>query len=62
MPQINSIKQMARDGQSVAAIARTMQVDEKTVRKYLKQEDFSPQLPEPSRRAPKLDAHKPLID
>jgi len=62
MPQINSIKQMARDGQSVAAIARSVKVDEKTVRKYLKQEDFSPQLPEPSTRAKKLDSHKALID
>jgi hypothetical protein len=43
MPPINSIKEMARDGQSVAGIARELAIDEKTVRKYLKQEDFSPQ-------------------
>ncbi len=46
MPQINSIKEMARDGQSVAGIARELAIDEKTVRKYLKQEDFSPRPPE----------------
>ena len=31
MPEINSIKEMARNGQSVAGIARELSVDEKTV-------------------------------
>jgi transposase len=62
MPQINNIKEMAKDGKSVAGIAREMSIDEKTVRKYLKQEDFSPRLPELARRVSKLDPHKPLID
>ena len=62
MPQISSIKDMARDGQSVAGIARELDVDEKTVRKYLKQEDFSPSLPEEAVRPSKLDPHKSLID
>ena len=62
MPEINSIKEMARDGQSVAGIARELSVDEKTVRKYLKQEDFSPRPPEEATRPSKLDPHKSLID
>jgi transposase len=62
MPQINSIKEMARDGQSVAGIARELAMDEKTVRKYLKQEDFSPHAPEEVARPSKLDQHKGLID
>jgi transposase len=62
MPQINSIKEMARDGQSVAGIARELGTDEKTVRKYLDQEDFSPLPPEEAERASKLDPHKGLID
>ncbi|MGO9530804.1 MAG: IS21 family transposase [Syntrophobacteraceae bacterium] len=62
MPQINSIKEMARDGQSVAGIARELSVDEKTVRKYLVQEDFSPRPPNEAARASKLDPHKKLID
>ena len=62
MPQINSIKEMARDGQSVAGIARELSIDEKTVRKYLNQEDFSPRPPEEAVRPPKLDPHKSLID
>ena len=39
-----------------------MEVDEKTIRKYLKQEDFSPKPPEKMRRPSSLDPHKPLID
>ena len=62
MPQINSIKDMARDGQSVAKIARDLSIDEKTVRKYLTLEDFSPLPPEEVARASKLDPHKKLID
>ena len=46
MPEINSIKEMAQAGQSVAGISRELAIDEKTVRKYLKQEDFSPRPPE----------------
>jgi len=53
---------MAREGHSVAEISREIDVDEKTVRKYLKQSDFSPRPPEKSRRASRLDAHKHLID
>ena len=62
MPQVNSIRDMAQDGHSVAEIARVMQIDEKTVRKYLKQEDFSPKPPERSERPSVLDRHKHLID
>lgn len=61
MPQIQDIRDMARN-RSVASIARSLSVDEKTVRKYLKWEDFSPQPPERSPRTSRLDAHKHLID
>ena len=61
MPQIQDIRDMARD-RSVAGIARSLSVDEKTVRKYLKQDDFSPQPPERTARKSRLDAHKNLID
>ena len=62
MPEINSIKEMAQAGQSVAGISRELAIDEKTVRKYLKQEDFSPRPPEEVVRPSKLDPHKGLID
>jgi len=62
MPRINSIRDMARDGHSIAEISRVMKVDEKTVRKYLNQDDFSPKPPERGERRSALDTHKPLID
>lgn len=52
MSQINSIREMRKAGYSVAKIAREAKVDEKTVRKYLKMEDFSPKV-----RKRKLVAH-----
>ena len=62
MPQIHGIREMARAGHAVAEISREHEVDEKTVRKYLKQEDFSPLPPEKRHRSSRLDPHKPLID
>ena len=62
MPQIHGIREKAREGHSVAEISREIKADEKTVRKYLKQDDFSPRPPEKSQRASRLDPHKPLID
>ena len=46
MPQVHSIKEMDQKGRSIAEIARKLELDEKTVRKYLKMDDFSPQIPE----------------
>lgn len=62
MQQISGIREMSRDGYSVAEISRKKKVDEKTVRKYLKQADYSPTPPERSRRPSRLDPHKSLID
>ena len=62
MQEISRIKEMDRAGQTVAEIARELAIDEKTVRKYLKQDDFSPCAPEETARPSKLDPHKGLID
>ena len=62
MPQIHGIREMTREGHSVAEISRELEVDEKTVRKYLKQDDFSPRPLEKSQRSSRLDPHKHLID
>jgi transposase len=62
MPQVNGIREMAQEGHSIAEISRKLEVDEKTVRKYLKREDFSPKPPEKIKRVSSLDAHKALID
>ena len=62
MPQIHGIRELSREGYSVAEISRDKKVDEKTVRKYLKQADYSPRPPVESRRTSRLDPHKPLIN
>ena len=61
MPQIEDIREMARN-RSVTSISRTLSVDEKTVRKYVKQDDFSPRPPRRDSRPSRLDAHTHLID
>lgn len=62
MPQVHGIRDRSRDGHTVAEISRDMNVDEKTVRTYLNQEDFSPKPPEKVTRPSTLDPHKPVID
>ena len=62
MPQINSIRDLAIDEYSVAEIAHKLHYDEKTVRKYLKQQDFSPKPPETKVFPSKLDPYKATID
>lgn len=61
MSQIEDIKEMARN-RSVAGIARVLSVDEKTVRKYVMQDDFSPKPPRRNPRSSRLESHMPLID
>lgn len=62
MPQIHGLRELSREGYSVAEISREKKVDEKTVRKYLKKADYSPRPPVEIRRSSRLDSHKPLID
>ena len=62
MSQVNRIRDLRKEGYSVAAIAQEVSVDEKTVRKYLKMQDFSPKIPESQTRPSKLDPYKATID
>jgi len=62
MPQIQGIREQYREGSSVAELARIYGVDPKTVRKYLKHDDFSPKPPEKMTKESILDPYKPLID
>jgi transposase len=61
MSQIEDIREMARH-RSVAGISQSLSVDEKTVRKYIRQDDFSPKPPRHNPRPSRLDAHADLID
>jgi len=63
MSTVNSIRQMRREGESIAEIARRTGVCRDTVYKYLEKEDFSPTMPVDSPPRPsKLDPYKELID
>lgn len=55
MSQINRIRNLYGEGWSVAKISRELEIDEKTTRKYLALEDFSPKAPEKPTRPSRLD-------
>lgn len=61
MSQINEIREAFELGKKVSQIARELEIDEKTVRKYLKQENFSPTIPVAEERESRLDPYKPRI-
>lgn len=62
MSTIHEIKALQAHGWSVSAIAAELQVDRKTVRKYLQQADFSVPPPAAASRSSKLDPYKSTID
>ena len=43
--QVNDIRDLSNSGYRIAEISKKLNLDRKTVRKYLKQEDFSPTPP-----------------
>ena len=62
MSKVKDIREMKRRGHTVAEISRHTGVSEPTVRKYLRQEDFSPKKPVRRERPSILDPYKPKID
>ncbi|GMA59933.1 IS21 family transposase [Alicyclobacillus fastidiosus] len=62
MEQIHRIKELQLQEKGAYQIAKELGLDPKTVRKYMKQEDFSPRLPVPVSKPSKLDPYKPTID
>lgn len=66
MDQIHHIRELFYEqDMNLAEIARMMNCDWRTVKKYVDQEDFSPPTPTPESeksRSSKLDPYKPLID
>src|SRR5690554_1186324 len=62
MSQINHIKDLARTGHTVSEIARQLNLDPKTVRKYIEKKDFSPRMEEPKYKRSILDPYMETID
>lgn len=62
MPTINSIRQMRRDGDSITDIANKTGVSRDTVYKYLRKDDFSPQIPSKAGHPSKLDPYRGVIE
>ena len=50
MSQINDIRDLSQKGYSISKISSLTGLDRKTIRKYLNQDDFSPQPPVAKRR------------
>ena len=62
MPVIESIRDMSRRGVSNAEIQRRTGVSQPTIRKYLAMKDFSPEMPQATRRTSILAPYKPFVD
>ena len=64
MSQIENIKNMWREGSTIAEIREVTDLDRKTISKYIQQEDFSkdPEQYAKETRPSKLDPYKPIID
>ena len=54
MSQINDIRNLNWKGYRISKISSLSDMDRKTVRKYLKQNDFSPELPKVKNRKSNL--------
>ena len=61
MSQINHIKDLSNCGYRISEISKKTGADPKTIRKYLAQDDFSPQPPIIQEKPSKLDPFKPVI-
>lgn len=61
MLQVNYIKELYSQGQSISQISREAKVDRKTVRKWLNVTDFSPRIPQVKTRPSILDPFHDLI-
>jgi transposase len=62
MSQVNLIKELSRVGYPISEIAKTVKADEKTVRKYISLEDYSPKPPIMTEKPSILDPYKATID
>lgn len=62
MSKANSIRELWRDGESVAEVARRVGVSRDTVYKYLETDDFSPKIPVRKSGPRKMDDYAAIVD
>lgn len=62
MSKVHSIRQMRKEGASIAAISRELGISEPTVRKYLNLDDLSPKPPVRKGRKSVIEPYVPLIE
>lgn len=62
MEQIHRIKELQLQEKGPYQIAKELNIDPKTVRKYMEQEDFSPKIPIPEIRTSKMDPYRNTIE
>ena len=62
MSQVLTIREKHCNGESVSEIAKALNIDRKTVVRYISQEDFSPKPPIKQSRPSKLDPYREIIE
>lgn len=62
MSQVHSIRQMRKEGESIASIARKTGISRTTVYEKLKEQDLSPKMPVGRDRGKLLDPYRPIIE
>lgn len=62
MSKVQTIRQLKREGESIAGISRIVGVSRDTVYKYLEMDDFSPEMPVRKPAKSIMDDYRPVIE
>ena len=62
MSKVQTIRQLKREGESIAGISRIVGVSRDTVYKYLEMDDFSPEMPVKKPAKSIMDEYRPVIE
>lgn len=62
MSKVQTIRQLKREGETIAGISRIVGVSRDTVYKYLEKDDFFPEMPVRKLAKPIMDEYRPVIE
>ena len=62
MSKVQTIRQLKREGETIAGISRNVGVSRDTVYKYLEMDDFSPEMPTGKPAESIMDGYRPVIE